>query len=141
MSVVTQEVVQSQESWTNAEMSAILDELETALHLMDNDAIQDGYAVSGWELVNRLRQKQNLMGPHFERVYQAKSCKICQKSFGHSNRGRKMDDHQQHSLGMSHIKDVHGIDDYAERKSLIVEAGYVMLEFVNRQAYLDSLEK
>jgi len=140
MSEVTQQEVQEKETWTNSEMSAVLDELETALHLMDYSSVENGAAESGWELLNRLRSKQNRMGPHFERIYQDKSCKICQKSFGHSSRGRKMDEHQQHSLGMSHIKDVHGIDDYAERKANIVDSGYVVVEFVNRQAYLDTLK-
>jgi hypothetical protein len=50
-----------------------------------------------------------------------------------------MDEHQQHSMAMAHIKDVHGIEDYKERRKLVVKPYYMLVEFEHRKAYLDSI--
>jgi hypothetical protein len=86
-----------------------------------------------------MRKKQDLVGPHFEQVYQAASCSVCKQSFGLSSKNKVMDEHQQHSMAMQHIKEVHGVEDYKERCQMIVKAHYILVEFEHRQAYLDSL--
>lgn len=133
------EKTQEKQVWTNDEVVDLMDELENALGMMSPYYSQCDAGQSGYDLLQRLRAKQNLIGPYFENVLHATSCQICQKDFGRSSKGRRMDEHQQHSMAMAHIKDVHGIEDYKERRKLVVKPYYELVEFEHRKAYLDSI--
>lgn len=133
------EKTQEKQVWTNDEVLDLMDELDSALGMMSPYYSQCNGGQSGYDLLQRLRAKQDLIGPYFEQVYQAASCSICQQSFGLSAKKKQMDEHQQHSLAMFHLKEVHGIEDYKERRKLVVKSHYILVEFEHRQAYLDSL--
>jgi hypothetical protein len=133
------EQIQEKQVWTNDEVLDLMDELDSALGMMSPYYSQCNGGQSGYDLLQRLRAKQDLIGPYFENVLHATSCQICQKDFGRSNKGRRMDEHQQHSMAMAHIKDVHGIEDYKERRKLVVKPYYMLVEFEHRKAYLDSI--
>jgi hypothetical protein len=133
------EQTQEKQVWTNDEVLDLMDELDSALGMMSPYYSQCNGGQSGYDLLQRLRAKQDLIGPYFENVLHATSCQICQKDFGRSNKGRRMDEHQQHSMAMAHIKDVHGIEDYKERRKLVVKPYYMLVEFEHRKAYLDSI--
>lgn len=133
------EQTQEKQVWTNDEVLDLMSELESALGMMSPYYSQCNGGQSGYDLLARLRAKQDLIGPYFENVLHATTCKICQKDFGRSSKGRKMSEQQQHSMAMAHIKDVHGIEDYKERRSLVVKPYYELVEFENRKAYLDSI--
>lgn len=139
--IENQEGQQAQDNavWTNDDVLELMGELESALDKMEPYYSQNEAGKSGYDLLQRLRAKQDLIGPHFENIRHETSCQICQKDFGRSNKGRRMDEHQQHSMAMAHLKDVHGIEDYKERRKLVVKPYYVLVEFKNRKAYLDSL--
>lgn len=133
------EKVQEKQMWTNDEVVDLMDELDSALGMMSPYYSQCNGGQSGYDLLQRLRAKQDLIGPYFENILHATSCQICQKDFGRSNKGRRMDEHQQHSMAMAHIKDVHGVEDYKERRKLVVKPYYERVEFEHRKAYLDSI--
>jgi hypothetical protein len=133
------EQIQEKQVWTNDEVLDLMDELDSALGMMSPYYSQCNGGQSGYDLLQRLRAKQDLIGPYFENVLHATSCQICQKDFGRSNKGRRMDEHQQHGMAMAHIKDVHGIEDYKERRKLVVKPYYMLVEFEHRKAYLDSI--
>lgn len=136
------EVQQTEENavWTNDDVLDLMGELESALDKMEPYYSQNDAGKSGYDLLQRLRAKQDLIGPHSEHIRHETSCQICQKDFGRSNKGRLMSEQQQHSMAMAHIKDFHGIEDYKERRKLVVKPYYVLVEFKNRKAYLDSLK-
>lgn len=141
MSESTQnQVAQEKQFWTNDEVDELLNELESVMGMMSPYYSQCNGDSSAQELLLRMRKKQDLVGPYFAQVYQATSCSVCQKSFGLSSKKKQMDEHQQHSLAMGHMKEVHGIEDYKERRQLVVKSHYVLVEFEHRQAYLDSLK-
>lgn len=133
------QVTQEKQFWTNDEVADLIGELESVLGMMEPYYSQNGAGSSAEDLLARLRKKQDLIGPYFENVLQAASCKICQENFGYSKKGKRMDEHQQHSMAMAHIREVHAVEDYKERRSMVVKPHYVLVEFEHRQAYLDSL--
>ena len=142
MSEVNQEQLvqeKTKQFWTNDEVDDLLNELERVMGMMSPYYSQCNGDSSAQELLRRMRKKQDLVGPHFEQVYQAASCSVCNQSFGLSSKNKVMDEHQQHSMAMQHIKEVHGVEDYKERRQMIVKSHYILVEFEHRQAYLDSL--
>lgn len=140
-SIENQVVEQTQEKqvWTNDEVLDLMSELESALGMMSPYYSQCNGGQSGYDLLQRLRAKQDLIGPYFENILHATTCKICQKDFGKSKKGRKLNESEQHSMAMGHMKEFHGIEDYKERRSLVVKPYYELVEFENRKAYLDSI--
>lgn len=125
-------------SWSNQEVNSLMDELENALSLMSPYYSQCNAGESAYQLLATLRKKQDLIGPHFENVKVNSYCHICLKDFGKSSKGKLMSDDQQYQMAMEHLVKSHGILDYKERKSLVIKPHYKIVEFKNRQAFLDT---
>jgi hypothetical protein len=140
LEVIENQEVQDKAVWTNDDVLDLMGELESALGMMEPYYSQNNGGQSGYDLLDRLRKKQDLIGPYFHNVLHATSCKVCQKSFGFSVKKKPMNEGQQHSTAMQHIRDVHGVEDYKERRSLVVKPYYEMVQFEHRKAYLDSLQ-
>lgn len=126
-------------SWSNQEVNSLMDELENALSLMSPYYSQCNAGESAYQLLSTLRKKQDLIGPHFENVKINSYCSICNKDFGKSKKGKALSEEQQYNQSMTHLFQEHGIVDHKERKSMFIQPTFKIVEFKNRQTYLDSL--
>lgn len=121
--------------WTTADVKTLLSAFNTALGLMD------GYYSTGdigndlREIHDNFKERINDLNPVVvETIHNAK-CKICDKEFIRSNHGQVFTATQQNSAVMSHLINVHKIDDYNERKKKIQKAGISRVTYKNRNDF------
>jgi hypothetical protein len=126
-------------SWTNEDVQSLMDELEYALSLMSPYYSQCNAGESAYKLLSDLKKKQDLIGPYFANLKFNSFCPICNKDFSKSAKGKLMSDEQQYQIAIQHFSAAHGITDYNERKKLFVKPYFKVVEFKNKQEYLDSI--
>lgn len=121
--------------WTNADFDELLSGFKTALGLMDGYYSTSETADDLRQIYEKFQQQRDDLNPVVVTNLHNAKCKICNKEFVRSGKGKLLSAIEQNGAVMSHIMNVHNIDDYATRKKNLQRASVVRVVYANRNDF------
>lgn len=121
--------------WTNADFDELLSGFKTALGLMDGYYSTSETADDLRQLYEKFQQQRDDLDPVVVSTLHNAKCKLCDKEFVRSGKGKLLTAIEQNGAVMSHIMNVHNIVDYDARKKQLQRASVTRVTYANRNEF------
>lgn len=118
--------------WTNEDVEKLLSGFKASLEMMDGYYSTSEAGSELRDLYNSFKQRREDLKPVVVSTLHNAKCKICDKEFIRSGHGKLLSATEQNGAVMSHIMNVHKIQDYAARKKNLQKASVTRVTYANR---------
>lgn len=116
------------------DLDELLGCIDSLIDMMEPYYKQCGASNEASEILYKYKLKQ----PYTHKEAVGASCKICQKTFERSNKGKLLDSNQQDTALTNHLITFHQLTDHKERKKYKQQSKIVSVHYNSYQEYLDS---
>lgn len=116
------------------DLDELLSCIDSLIDMMEPYYKQCGASNEASEILYKYKLRQ----PYTHKEAVGASCKICDKTFERSNKGKLLDSNQQDTALTNHLITFHGLTDHKERKKYKQQSKIISKHYNTYQEYLES---
>lgn len=121
--------------WTNDDVEELLCGFKAALGMMDGYYSTSDAGSELRDLYDSFQQRREDLNPVVVSTIQNAKCKICGKEFTHGRHNNVFTADEQNKAVMSHVMNVHNIQDHEVRKKNVQKACVTRVTYANRNDF------